>query len=475
MNQKHPPMTSAEKNTFAQQVLHQIGAPVNDANMAVMTAWMDREGSISDYNPLNTTLKYGNCTNFNNVGVKNFETDLDGVMATAKTLKGYPSLVTAFKAGEPWTAVDGDAAMRKWSNNEYGFGEILSSAAKKTSDPNLKAAAANYQPTDAYTDRKISYVNVGPTAADAARNYAHPIVKDVSNLTPLTPIQVVQEGLDLASWYERNPCLVGNSKIHQTGWPVVFELRLNRADNTSLTGRDGTPIQVRLNTSLTSVSTRSQHIVSREPQAVGMMVTLWGSQPDTLVGRGTTGAFMNQFGLAALMSCRLTAQAASWYSLIQSAWASNPEGLKAIIGAGGKSPDVFRVAAQDAFVELLSLFKNNGVTRYLPMPSWAEDVMQRTSSATNAYKQAQQALNAYKQDGTVWSPSAGATGYQIKARAGDIYTRGHVVLKYKGREHLGYFKALQFMASASSPFKWDFDFTFRVLKSYTPIFQKSTT
>ena len=101
--------------------------------------------------------------------------------------------------------------------------------------------------------------------------------------------------------------------------------------------------------------------------------------------------------------------------------------------------------------------------------------MQRTSSATNAYKQAQQALNAYKQDGTVWSPSAGATGYQIKARAGDIYTRGHVVLKYKGREHLGYFKALQFMASASSPFKWDFDFTFRVLKSYTPIFQKSTT
>ena len=50
-----------------------------------------------------------------------------------------------------------------------------------------------------------------------------------------------------------------------------------------------------------------------------------------------------------------------------------------------------------------------------------------------------------------------------------------MVLKYKGREHLGYFKALQFMASASSPFKWDFDFTFRVLKSYTPIFQKSTT
>ena len=38
-----------------------------------------------------------------------------------------------------------------------------------------------------------------------------------------------------------------------------------------------------------------------------------------------------------------------------------------------------------------------------------------------------------------------------------------------------YSPALQFMASASSPFKWDFDFTFRVLKSYTPIFQKSTT
>ena len=475
MNQKHPPMTSAERTAWAQQFLQGINAPITPANMDFMEAWMTQEGSIADYNPLCTSQKYGSCTTFNNDGVKNYASPADGLAASIITIKNgrYPSILEGLQKGTPWTAKDEE--MLVWSGNWYGVGEVLDIAARKTSDPNLKAAAANRQPTDAYADRKISYVDVGPTAADAARNYAHPIVKDVSNLTPLTPIQVVQEGLDLASWYERNPCLVGNSKIHQTGWPVVFELRLNRADNTSLTGRDGTPIQVRLNTSLTSVSTRSQHIVSREPQAVGMMVTLWGSQPDTIVGRGTTGAFMNQFGLAALMSCRLTAQAASWYSLIQSAWANNPEGLKAIIGAGGKSPDVFRVAAQDAFVELLSLFKNNGVTRYLPMPSWAEDVMQRTSSATNAYKQAQQALNAYKQDGTVWSPAAGATGYQIKARAGDIYTRGHVVLKYKGREHLGYFKALQFMASASSPFKWDFDFTFRVLKSYTPIFQKSTT
>ena len=467
------PMTSAGKTAFAQKVLTRIGAPVNDANMAVMTAWMDREGSAATYNPLATTWKYGNYTNFNKVGVRNFETEMDGVIATANTLKGYPSLTAAFKLGEPWTAANGDAAINKWSNHGYGFGEILNLAAKKSTNPNLQAAAANFVPTEESTERTISYLNMGPTAAEAAQNHTKAIEKDVSNITPLTPIQVVQEGLDLASWYERNP-LIGNSKIHQIGWPVVFELRINRSDNTSLTGRDGTPIQIRLNTSLTNVSTRSQQIVSREPQAVGMMVTLWGSQPDTLVGRGTTGAFLNQFGLASLMSCRLTAQASSWYDLIQSAWANNPDGLKTLVGSGGKSPDVFRVAAQDAFMELLSLFKNNGVTRYLPMPSWAEDVMQRTSSATNAYKQAQQALNAYKQDGSVWSPAAGATGYQIKARAGDVYTRGHVVLKYKGRTHLGYFKTFNFAASASSPFKWDFDFTFRVLKSYTPIFQKST-
>ena len=311
---------------------------------------------------------------------------------------------------------------------------------------------------------------VWPTDADAEGNNTIPLSFDVSGSSPITPVQVIQEGLNLASWWETGN-IVGNPHLRRIPTPSWFELRLNRTDGTSLSDKSGAPIQVRLNVSLQSVNVKSQHIVNREPTATGLMITFWGSQPDVLVGRGTTGAFVNQFGLAALMSNKLSAKTASWGKLIQDALKHNPGGLRALEGAGGT--DVFRVAAQDAFAEMLMLFKNNGVTRFLPMPQWANDMVERSPTGTAALAQGMAVGTAYDDNASVFSPAAGATGYQMKARAGDVYTRGYVAFKYKGKTYLGYFKTLNFTASAASPFKWDFDFTFRVIKSFTPVFQPS--
>jgi len=47
---------------------------------------MQAEGGNAKFNPLNTTHEMPNATNYNSVGVKNYATLHEGVIATAKTL-----------------------------------------------------------------------------------------------------------------------------------------------------------------------------------------------------------------------------------------------------------------------------------------------------------------------------------------------------------------------------------------------------
>ena len=325
-------------------------------------------------------------------------------------------------------------------------------------------------------------VEIAPNDVDAQRNFAIPLTADVLLGTPITPVQVIDEGLDLALWWQKDPTqaggLIQNPHLRGVPAPAWFELRLNRADGSSLSGPDGRPLQIRLNTSLQSLSTKMQHIIAREPTATGLMISMWGSQPDTIVGRGTTGAFINQFGLTALMSSRLTAKAANWYGLLVAAH-DDPRLRQTLLG-GGNDTNAFRVAAQDAFAELLALFKNNGVTRFLPL-SWAESYTERINRSGGnggvsslTYKTASDMQDRSAAGGDqVWSPAAGATGFQMLARAGDVHTRGYVAFRYKGKCLLGYFKSFNFTASADTPFRWDFDFTFRVLKSIDPVYVSS--
>lgn len=319
----------------------------------------------------------------------------------------------------------------------------------------------------------MQVVNTGPTDADAKANTQIPLSFDVSDSTPTTPLTIVQEGLDMAAWFDDSPYLPGKltANPHLRGLPPAwFELRLNRTDGTSLTNtRTGEIIKVILNVSLTSVNIHSQHLVNREPTATGLMISFWGSQPDMITGRGTTGAFINQTGLTAIMSNRLTPEASGWWDLIQQAYGKremkhwdqtstgmNKAAMNIMWGLEGKGVNRFRVAAQDAFAELLALFKNNGVLRFLPKSHIAQADPKALAEAEKNAK--------------IWSPAAGSTGFQMLARAGDVYSRGYVAFKYKGATYLGYFKSFNFTADAKTPFKWDFDFTFRVLRSHNPFY-----
>lgn len=91
--------TGVTDKNFYEKLLKELGAPVSDENMKFLYAWRQAEGKAGKYNPFNTTHKMPNSTNFNSVGVKNYQSIEDGLYATIKTLKNgrYNCIVDGLK------------------------------------------------------------------------------------------------------------------------------------------------------------------------------------------------------------------------------------------------------------------------------------------------------------------------------------------------------------------------------------------
>jgi peptidoglycan hydrolase-like protein with peptidoglycan-binding domain/predicted nucleotidyltransferase len=87
-----------DKN-FYERILQELGAPVSDENMKFLYAWRQSEGKAGRFNPFNTTHKMPNSTNFNKVGVKNYQSLEDGLIATLKTLRNgrYDCIINGMK------------------------------------------------------------------------------------------------------------------------------------------------------------------------------------------------------------------------------------------------------------------------------------------------------------------------------------------------------------------------------------------
>lgn len=84
---------------FYEKLLELLGAPVTEENLKFLFAWRQAEGKGGKNNPFNTTWKYGNYTDFNTVGVKNYSTKEEGMVATLKTLLNgrYDCIVNGLK------------------------------------------------------------------------------------------------------------------------------------------------------------------------------------------------------------------------------------------------------------------------------------------------------------------------------------------------------------------------------------------
>ena len=270
------------------------------------------------------------------------------------------------------------------------------------------------------------------------------------DLSALVPMIVVQEGLDATPWYKDPGLITGNPRLRAEVQPVTFEVLLHNNNYFILSdkGERGSPVQVRLNASMKSINWSMKHIYHHQRTRTAHHITMWGMQADMIEGTCSTGVFMNQFGLTDYYSTRtindnlkklVGSGDPSFSAVINSAARGNPN---------FKQSSAFRVAAQDAFMEFLALFKMNGNVWF--WNKTYQDNMGETRDWTSIQ---------------AWSPLLGMSGAQKNARNNDVMTRGGVIMTYRNFVYQGYFKTLQWQMSATKPFSWDFSFTFQVEKT----------
>ena len=426
-----------------------------------------------------------------------------GVKLIKQLTDVYPNnpaaVLAAYNQGQP--AVDAAmSAVGDTTRSGTAFLNAPAGAGNTKWNPNIAQAyvkkalpmASGKSASDFLGNLGVSPVSkeVGPVAGLVRDPVAQQVVamkKPTVNFNDLFPDVIINTGLKEVPWYKDTGLVTGNPKVRGSVTPVVFEVVLKGRDNeilsespTSDTGsayRPGNPIQVQLNASMKTFSVSSKHVFHPQRTRTAWHITMWGMQADTIEGSCTTGVFMNQFGLTDWFS---TAQADDRLIKLvtggfQTLASNQPTLAQSIAGASPdmvtenyypdstsqfnsyikntlKVPDpseAFRVAAQDAFVEFLSLFKNNGVVWF----------------------NSQEALGGNEQVGVdQWSPELGMAATNRNARNNDVMSRGSILMKFKGTSYMGYFKSLSWSQDASKPFSWDFNFVFQVEKTLGYIF-----
>lgn len=297
--------------------------------------------------------------------------------------------------------------------------------------------------------------------------------------TALFPDAIINTDLNNTPWYKDTGLITGNPKVRNSITPVVFEVLLHDRQDVFLptspagaTSSNYAPLQVQLNASMKTFTVSSKHVTVPKRTRTGWHITMWGMQADVIEGNCTTGVFMNQFGLTDFFSTAypspdilqvllsglsltnlggtLVESSISPTGTLPTSTVNNTIATK----TGNQSTqDAFRVAAQDAFVEFLYLFKMNGIR-------WFYNKINETITGTS---RDQVGIDA-------WSPELGITATQQNGRLNDVMSRGSVLMKFKGTTYMGYFKTLSWQQDAQSPFNFDFNFVFQVEKTLGFIF-----
>jgi hypothetical protein len=361
--------------------------------------------------------------------------------------------------------------------------------------------------TGGLIDPRTTGINYG-SGNDAAKS-AKNLNELQATITPL--LQVADASLSNTAWYADTGLVTGNPSIRASVQPVAFTVFFDRNDPNSVFQNpyDHSPIEIRLNTSMSSFEITSKHVYNRTPSRTGMHITLWGMEPDLINGQGSTGVFMNQFGLTDFMSTAGVTD--DIIKLLTSGFSAdfhpifNPTNTSLAVSAAtvaGSEEDVtvvtdnqtstgqitidrsgtntpaqqiiadqdiadqqkaFRVAAQDAFIEFLKLFQMNGNVWY-HSEGYASGNNGKNITNLGIIGQTEQ------NSPTAWSRKTGTTSFQQHSRNNDVMTRGYVAMRYRNNVYLGYFKSLSWTQDADNPFQWKFNFSFQVEKTYTALY-----
>lgn len=113
---------------FFRAVLVKLGLPTTTANVQLLEAQAQAEGTSAKNNPLATTLGISGQSAAlpgNSAGVQQYTTPEVGVNATARTLQSYPGILSLLRTGAPLTVgltSSANADYTRWSNGNTGYG-----------------------------------------------------------------------------------------------------------------------------------------------------------------------------------------------------------------------------------------------------------------------------------------------------------------------------------------------------------------
>jgi hypothetical protein len=118
------PNTTTTDDDYYKSVLKCLGAEPTKNNLLFLYAWRQAEGGKAKNNPFNTTLKMPGATNYNSVGVKNYQTPEQGIEATCKTLKngrdkyGYDKIIDGLKNDVGLSQLSDAVISSKWGTKD---------------------------------------------------------------------------------------------------------------------------------------------------------------------------------------------------------------------------------------------------------------------------------------------------------------------------------------------------------------------
>lgn len=81
------PLPEADADAFYADVLSMLGLPTSPNRLRFLQAWRQAEGAEAAWNPFNTTWSRNRVSRYNSVGVGNYATRADGLLATAGTMR----------------------------------------------------------------------------------------------------------------------------------------------------------------------------------------------------------------------------------------------------------------------------------------------------------------------------------------------------------------------------------------------------
>lgn len=285
---------------------------------------------------------------------------------------------------------------------------------------------------------------------------------------------VISQGLDETPWFNNRDIVQVNGATAAVDAPIKFQVYFDDPNQPM------SPV-IELNASVSRFDRGMRHIRNSQQTRTGILVTLWGLEPDMITGSGSTGLFMNEFGVTDFLSLSDTSSPeiqrlmTEGFQQLKKTTAPNTPAaptpdprlvvppspnplanhhLRAQDQGPYTSPDSMRIAAKDAFMELLALFRQNGMV-------WFQGSTGGSSVDVNQF-----APNA-------WSSQFGLSLAQMNARRNDVAARGGVIMTFRNAKYYGYFTNLSWDEDATKPFSWNFNFAFKVERTSKQVFSPS--